>query len=394
MVLLQVIFWAAAAFIAWTHVGYPLFVALLARVRPRPVRREAIEPTVTLVIAAHDEQDSIEVTARGMLALDYPAERFSVLVASDGSTDRTEEIVSELSAEFGDRVALLRCPRAGKVSAQDRAVQETGAETEPSEIVAFSDANGTWEPNALRRLVANFADPDVAYACGNLRLRRADGTNREGLYWRYELWLRENEARIGSITAGNGGIYAVRRGDYLESPDGRAGHDLGLVYRLVQLGRRAVSDPSAVAWESPARDLEDEYQRKVRMSARCWQHVVSGRMLQGGGPLFLLQIVSHRLLRYESGLLHVLLLALAAVLTVACGAHVLYGVMLALQLLWLGMAVAGRLRLPVPGAGIAYYYFLVTWATLAGLWRYARVGVPVTWDQAEGTRTAEETRAA
>jgi len=385
MILLEVIFWATAAFIVWTHAGYPLFVALLARVRPRPVHRAAIEPTVTLVIAAHDERDSIEATVRGMLALDYPAERLTVLVASDGSTDGTDEIVAGLEREFGDRVSLLRCPRAGKVSCQDRAVRETDGDG-ASEIVAFSDANGSWEPDALRRLVANFADPDVAYACGNLRLRRADGTNREGLYWRYELWLRENEARIGSITAGNGGIYAVRRSDYLESPDGRSGHDLGLVYRLVQHRRRAVSDPSAVAWETPARDLEDEYERKVRMAARCWQHVVSGRMLQGGGSLFLLQIVSHRLLRYESGLLHLLLLALAAVLTVTSGAHVLYGAMLALQLVWLAMAVAGRLRLPVPAAGIAYYYFLVTWATLAGLWRYMRVGVPVTWEHAEGTR--------
>lgn len=385
MILLEVIFWAAAAFIVWTHVGYPLFVALLARMRPRPVRRAAVEPTVLLVIAAHDEQDGIEATVRGMLALDYPAERFSVVVASDGSTDRTDEIVSALEAESGGRVSLLRFPRGGKVTAQDRAVRETGGER-ASAIVAFSDANGSWEPDALRRLVANFADPDVAYACGNLRLRRADGTNREGLYWRYELWLRENEARIGSITAGNGGIYAVRRADYLDSPDGRAGHDLGLVYRLVQQGRRAVSDPSAVAWETPARDLEDEYARKVRMSARCWQHVVSGRMLQGGGPLFLLQIVSHRLLRYESGLLHVLLLVLAAVLTFASGAHALYAAMLALQLLWLAMALAGRLRWPVPAAGLAYYYFLVTWATLAGLWRYMRVGVPVTWEHAEGTR--------
>ncbi len=387
MILLEVIFWAAAAFILWTHIGYPLFVALLARLRPRPVARAAVEPTVTLVITAHNEQDSIEGTVRGMLALDYPADRFSVLVASDGSTDRTDEIVSGLERESAGRVSLLRCARGGKVTAQDRAVRETGGQG-GSEIVAFSDANGSWEADALRRLVANFADADVAYACGNLRLRRADGTNREGLYWRYELWLRDNEARIGSITAGNGGIYAVRRSDYLDSPDGRAGHDLGLVYRLVQRGRRAVSDPSAVAWETPARDLEDEYERKVRMSARCWQHVVSGHMLQGGGPLFLLQIVSHRLLRYESGLLHLLLLVLAAVLAVTSGAHVLYGALLGLQLVWLALALAGRLRLPVPGAGIAYYYFLVTWATLAGLWRYMRVGVPVTWEHAKGTRAA------
>jgi cellulose synthase/poly-beta-1,6-N-acetylglucosamine synthase-like glycosyltransferase len=223
MIVLQWIFWVCAGLLGWTHVGYSLCVAALAQVRPRPVRRGEISPTVTLIVAAHDEQETIEATVRSLLALRYPSDRLSVIVASDGSTDATDEIVARLAAEDA-RVSLLRCPRGGKVRAQDRAVRAGD-----SEIVAFSDANGQWEPDALERLVGNFADPDVAYACGNLRLRLADGTNQEGLYWRYELWLRNNEARIGSITAGNGGIYAVRRADYLFSDcGGRAGHDLGL----------------------------------------------------------------------------------------------------------------------------------------------------------------------
>jgi cellulose synthase/poly-beta-1,6-N-acetylglucosamine synthase-like glycosyltransferase len=376
MIVLEVLFWVCAGLLVWTHVGYSLFVAALARLRPRPVRRAEIAPTVALIVAAHDEQDDIEATVRALAAQRYPADRLRIVVASDGSTDRTDEIVQTLAAADG-RVSLLRCARGGKVAAQNRAVRET-----ESELVAFSDANGEWEPDALARLVANFADPDVAYACGNLRLRRANGTNQEGLYWRYELWLRNNEARIGSITAGNGGIYAVRRSDYIEG-DGRAGHDLGLPYQLVQRGRRAVSDEAAVAWESPARDLEDEYRRKVRMAARCWQHVAGGRMLRGGGPLFLVEIVSHRLLRYGSGILHVLLLASAAALAPG---RIVYAIALGIQLLWLVLAAAGRLRLRVPAAGLAYYYLLVTWATLAGLGRYLRVGVPVMWEQAEGTR--------
>ena len=381
MIVLEVLFWVSLALLAWTHVGYSLLVAALARVRPRPVRREPITPTVSLIVAAHDEQDAIAATVEGLLALDYPADRLSIVVASDASVDATDAIVRAI-ADREPRVTLLRCPRAGKVAAQDRAVRAAGE----AEIVAFSDANGDWEPGALRRLMSNFADPAVAYACGNLRLRRAGGTNREGLYWRYELWLRGNEARIGSITAGNGGIYAVRRADYLFSEDGRAGHDLGLPYRLVQRGRRAIADAEAVAWESPARDLEDEYRRKVRMSARCWQHVASGAILRGGGPLFLLEVVSHRLLRYGSGILHVVWFVTAAAL--AATGSVVGAVGLGVQLLWLAMALAGRLRLPVPAAGIAYYYLLTTWATLAGLALYLRVGVPVTWEQAEGTRTA------
>ena len=378
MIVLEIVFWVCAALLGWTHVGYSLLVAVLARVRPRPVRRGEVTPSVTLIVAAHDEADAIGATLDGLLALDYPRELLSIVVASDASSDGTDEIVERIGVSH-PHVSLLRCPRGGKVAAQDRAVAAA-----TSEVVAFSDANGAWEPVALRRLVANFADPDIAYACGNVRLRRADGTNQEGLYWRYELWLRNNEARIGSITAGNGGIYAVRRSDYIPSADGRSGHDLGFPYQLVQRGRRAVSDDSAVAWEKPATDTEDEYQRKVRMSARCWQHVASGRMFRGGGPLFLLEVVSHRLLRYGSGILHLVLLVTAAIL--AADGRLLYEVMLGLQLLWLLLALAGRLRMRVPLAGLSWYYLVITWSTLAGLARYLRVGVPVVWEQAEGTR--------
>lgn len=376
MIVLEVLFWISLAGLVWTHAGYPLFAALVARLHARPVRRKNIEPTVSVVVAAHDEEAVIVQRLENLLALDYPAAKLEILIASDGSTDRTDELV-ETVATGTRRVRLLRCPRAGKVAAQNRAVTET-----TSEIVAFTDANARWEPRALRELVRNFADPDVAYVCGKLRLERSGGTNREGIYWRFELWVRESESAMGSITAGNGGIYAVRRSDYIEN-DPRIGHDLGLPYQLTQRGRRAVYDAAAVAWEKPSRDLEDEYHRKVRMQSQCWQHVLSGRMLRGGGPLYLLQIVSHRLLRYGSGLLHLVLL-ITSIALVTQG--LVYSVVLGAQLAWLLLAGAGRLKLPVPGAGLAYYYLLVTLATLAGLIRYLRVGVPVVWEKAEGTR--------
>jgi hypothetical protein len=202
------------------------------------------------------------------------------------------------------------------------------------------------------------------------------------VYWRFELWLRGKESLLGSITAGNGGIYAVRRSDYIENGP-QIGHDLGFPYQLAQRGRRAVYDADPVAWERPSHDAEDEFRRKVRMNSQCWPQVLSGRMLRGGGPLYVAEIVSHRLLRYGSGLLHVVLLATS----VALVSHgLVYDIALALQLAWLALALAGRLRLPIPGAGLAYYYLLVTAATLAGLVRYLRLGVPVMWEKAEGTR--------
>jgi len=376
-VVAKVLFWTSVGGLAWTQVGYPVAAAALARVRGRPVRRRDAQPSVTLIVAAHDEEDVIERRLDNLLGLDYPPEQLEIVVASDASTDRTDELVDGIAARDA-RVRLLACPRGGKVAAQNRAAGESTAE-----VLAFTDANAEWRPDALAKLVRNFADPDVAYVCGSLRYAASDGTNREGVYWRYESWLRRSESMLGSITGGIGGIYAVRRSDYVEN-DPQFGHDLGFPYLMAQRGRRAVYDPAAVATEKPARDLEDEYRRKVRMLSQCWIHVLSGRMLRrGGGPLYALQIVSHRLLRYGSGILHLVALGTSVALA---GDGVVYTSTLLAQLAWLALAAAGRLRLPIPGASIAYYYFLVTAATVTGLVRLLRFGVPVMWEKVEGTR--------
>ena len=372
----KTLFWGSLGALAWTHVGYPAAAAVLARIRERPVRKGGAQPRVSVIVAAHDEEDVIADRVDNLLAQDYPRDFFEVVVASDGSTDGTDEIVQARS-QRDRRVRLVSCPREGKVSAQNRAVR-----TVDSEIVAFTDANARWQSDALAKLVRNFADPDVAYVCGGHHYETGDGTNREGLYWRYESWLRSSESALGSITGGIGPIYAVRRNDYVEN-EPRFGHDLGFPYEMAQRGRRAIYDPDAVATEKPSRDLEDEYRRKVRMLTQSWLHVLSGRMLRGGGPLYLGQIVSHRLLRYGSGILHIVLLTTSIVLV-----HdgVVYRLALSGQIAWLVLAAAGRARVPIPGAGLAYYYFLVTAATVTGLVRYLRFGVPVVWEKIEGTR--------
>jgi hypothetical protein len=176
------------------------------------------------------------------------------------------------------------------------------------------------------------------------------------------------------VTGGNGSIYAVRRSDYVEV-DARFGHDLALPYVMVQRGRRAVYEPSARAFEKPTPTNETEYRRKVRMFEHCWLITLRGSMLRRLPPLYGLQIVSHRLLRYGSGLLHVVLLGTSLALV---GAGPLYLVVLAGQLA-LFAAAAARI-------GVARYYVLVTWATVVSLANYLRRGVPATWDPAEGTR--------
>jgi cellulose synthase/poly-beta-1,6-N-acetylglucosamine synthase-like glycosyltransferase len=374
MLVAKIVFWVSLALLLWTHLGYAVAAALAARLRRRGVQAKEIEPSVSIVVAAHNEEDVIERRIRNLLELEY-AGQIEVVVASDASTDGTDEIVERLAAE-DPRVKLVRCPRGGKVAAQNRGVRASGGE-----IVAFSDANAAWQPDALGKLVRSFADPAVGYVTGRASYEAADGTNREGAYWRFELWLRAQESRLGSVTAGNGPIYAVRRDDWFDQ-ESWSGHDLGLPYLMVQRGRRAVYEPEAVSIEKPSRDIEDEYRRKVRMLRGAWVHVFRG-MLRRVGPVYFVELVSHRLLRYASGILHLALLVSSAILI---GEGWVYQVALGTQVLWLLLAAAGKLRLPIPGAGLAYYYLVVTWATVAGLARYVRFGPPLLWERIEGTR--------
>ncbi|MDX6468132.1 MAG: hypothetical protein QOI27_3172 [Gaiellaceae bacterium] len=360
----EALFWASFAALAWTHVLYPVAAKGLARVRERPVRRDdGALPSVTVIVAAYNEEAVIERRIENLRALEYPADKVEIVVTADAPTDRTVELAEAAG------VRVIRNARGGKVAAQNRAVRETS-----SDVVAFSDANAAWAPDALQALVRAFADPDVAYVCGRLNIVAEDGRNKEGVYWRYELALRADESRLDSVTGGNGSIYAVRRADYVEV-DPRFGHDLSLPYLMVQRGRRAVYDAGANAYERATPTTDTEYRRKVRMFEHCWAIVVEGKMLRGLRPLYLVEVLSHRHLRYASGPLHVVLLATSFALV---GSGTLYAVALGLQL--------GVLLAALFGVGLPRYYVLVTWATVQSLWNYLRRGVPSTWDAAEGTR--------
>ncbi|HEY2326964.1 MAG TPA: glycosyltransferase family 2 protein [Gaiellaceae bacterium] len=354
----EVVFWVSLAALAWTHVLYPLAVAGLAEIWPRPVRAADLEPTVTIIVTAYNEEESIAGRLENLLALDYPADKLQLVVTDDASTDRTAAVALQHPG-----VVVVTNPKGGKVAAQDRAVRQTDGE-----IVAFTDANATWAPEALRRLVRPFADPAVGYVTGRLNLVQPDGSNREGVYWRYELMVRDAESRLGSVTGGNGSIYALRRSDYAEV-DSRFGHDLSLPYLLVQHGRRAIYEPSAHAYEKPTPTNQTEYRRKVRMFEHCWLIVLRGKMLRRLGVAYWVEIVSHRFLRYASGLLHIALLATSVALVTHGW---IYQAVLAAQFALLLAALAG--------IGIARYYVLVSWATVAALINYLRRGVPANWE--------------
>ena len=218
---------------------------------------------------------------------------------------------------MGPRTTRRRGPaRPGPTScSSSRAGARSAPRTRPwrgpaGEIVAFSDANTSWEPEALRALVAPFADPRVGYVCGEVRLLSERGTNQEGLYWRYEMAMRALESRVRSITAGNGAIYATRRDAYLVV-DPIMGHDLSFPFNMVKRGWLAVFARDARASEKMVPSIEGEFARKRRMMSHTWPIVVRGGMLspRGYGALYALMMFSHRVLRYGSGFLHVFLLA-------------------------------------------------------------------------------------
>ncbi len=371
---LKAAFWTSAGLVAYAHVGYPLILGLLARRRDREAASVPADlPSVSVIVAAYAEENVIAARVANLRSLTYPPDRVEVIVACDGSPDATAERARAAGADL-----VLELPRGGKIRAQDAGVARARGE-----VVAFSDANTVWEPDALERLVAPFADPRVGYVCGEVRLVNERGTNQEGVYWRYEMALRRLESRVRSVTGGNGAIYATRREAYLVV-DPIMGHDLSFPFNLVKRGWLAVYAPQARASEKMVPSIEGEFARKRRMMSHTWPIVLRGGMLdpRGYGPAYALMIFSHRVLRYLTPFLHAGALAASIVLA---GRGWIYSGALVLQVLVL-VGAAAAATVPTRPLLVARYYVLTTASPAAGLWDWLRGGTSAGWEPAEGTR--------
>jgi cellulose synthase/poly-beta-1,6-N-acetylglucosamine synthase-like glycosyltransferase len=379
-----ILFWTSAALLVYTHLGYPVVLWLLTRRRSKPLgtfgpyrgqnrANDEELPTVSLIVPAYDEEEVIADKVANALALDYPRERLQVIVASDGSSDATAERARAAGASL-----VLELPPGGKVAALNAAAEQAAGE-----ILAFSDANSVWSRDALRRLVAPFVDPGVGYVCGQVRFLDPEGGNLEGAYWHYEMAIREMESALGGVTAGNGAIYAVRRDAYI--PLAASGsHDLSFPFLLAKRRLRSLYAPGARAEEKMVPTIEGEFARKRRMMLGLWDIVIAEGMLSPRGypPLFAFEVASHRLLRYLSPLLHVVLfLANLALL----GDGWLYVATFVVQLaVLLGALLAPSI--PFLPLRVARYYVLTTASIATGLWDRLRHGAGGRWEKAEGTR--------
>jgi cellulose synthase/poly-beta-1,6-N-acetylglucosamine synthase-like glycosyltransferase len=376
--LVAILFWLSAVLLVYTHLGYPLLLAFLVRLKrdtnPRPSAWQADDlPTVSLIVPAYDEEEVIAAKVTNALALDYPRDRLQIVVASDGSSDATAERARAAGADL-----VLELPPGGKVAALNAATEQAAGE-----VIAFSDANSVWARDALRRLVAPFADPGVGYVCGQVRFLDPAGNNLEGAYWRYEMAVREGESALAGVTAGNGAIYAVRRDAYIPlAPSGS--HDLSFPFRLAKRRLRSLYAPGARAEEKMVPTIEGEFARKRRMMVGLWDIVLGEGMLSPRGypPLYAFEVVSHRLLRYLSPLLHVVALAANAFLL---GEGWFYVATFVLQLAFAVAALLGR-AVPIAPFRIARYYALTTTSIAAGFWDRLRHGSGGRWEKAEGTR--------
>ncbi|HET7508853.1 MAG TPA: glycosyltransferase family 2 protein [Solirubrobacterales bacterium] len=379
--LAAILFWLSAGLLVYTHLGYPIVLSALVRLRKewRPFKPRGTvsgsddPPTVSLIVPAYDEEEVIAAKVANALALDYPRERLQVIVASDGSSDATAERARAAGASL-----VLELPPGGKVTALNAAAEQAAGE-----VLAFSDANSVWKPDALKQLVAPFADPGVGYVCGQVRFLDPEGNNLEGAYWRYEMTVREMESALGGITAGNGAIYAVRRDAYIPLPPSGS-HDLSFPFRLTKRRLRSLYAPAARAEEKMVPTIEGEFARKRRMMVGLWDIVVGEGMVSPRGypALFAFEVASHRLLRYLSPLLHLVAL-IANVFLLGSGWFYIFTFVL--QLAFIAAALLGR-SVPVLPFRVARYYVLTTTSIAAGLWDRFRHGAGGRWQKAEGTR--------
>jgi cellulose synthase/poly-beta-1,6-N-acetylglucosamine synthase-like glycosyltransferase len=376
-----IVFWVSVALLLYVYVGYPVLIRAWARLRPRTVHRDTIEPRVSVLLAAHDEGHRIAERIANLASLDYPAERIEILIGSDGSTDDT---VARARAEAGPTIRVFEFPnRRGKA-----AVLNDLARHARGEILVMADARQRFDPGAVRGLVRAFADPEVGAVSGELILTE-DGTAAAagggvGFYWRYEKLIRRSESEVDSIVGATGAIYAIRRDLFEPLPPDTVLDDVLCPLRIVRRGKRVVFEPRARAYDRVAASAEEEFARKVRTIAGNFQLLASQPwLLDPRANRLWFQTVSHKGLRLLSPLL--LLAAFTASIPLVAE-HAVYATALAGQGVMYALAGAGAAvrnqHLKVRMLIVPFTFCMMNWATIVALTRLARGGQSVAWDKA------------
>jgi cellulose synthase/poly-beta-1,6-N-acetylglucosamine synthase-like glycosyltransferase len=365
----------------YVYIGYPCLLKLLGRLRPRPFRSAPNHPPVSVIIAAHNEAAVMDQKLRNTLDLDYAGD-LEILLACDGCTDGTVELARRLDRSC---IRILELPRCGKGKALNAAVAQAGGE-----VLVFTDANTILAPDSVTRLLAGFADPQVGGVCGNLRhlpTRAGDTAGRgEGLYWRYDKWIKRLESACDSIVAADGSLYALRRKLFVPIMDPALADDMAISMRVVLQGQRLVYEPRALAYEEAPSDSGEEFRRKIRITNHSIRALLDlGSALWTPG-LYSVEIWSHKLLRH---LIPFFLIGLAGTTAWLAWRNTLFALAAALQLAFYSAALSGfalrRTRLGrCKPLTVPFYFCLANLAAFLGTCSVLAGRRTVAWSPRKG----------
>jgi cellulose synthase/poly-beta-1,6-N-acetylglucosamine synthase-like glycosyltransferase len=340
------VFWIAALLVGYAYLGYPLWLWVRSRWSPRPVRRGGLEPDLSVIMVVRNEEGVIAEKIENLLALDYPAEKLEIVVVSDGSTDGTTTILQNFAAgesnsSNGQRVrVVLKAASQGKAAGLNEAVKQANGE-----VLLFTDARQQIETGALRRLMENFADPEVGCVSGELLLgNRETGETGKGmgLYWRIEKKIRELESASGSVVGATGAIYCARKALFEELPEGTILDDVLVPMQVVRKNSRVLFDSRARAWDSPDLGQSREFARKVRTLSGNYQLLqLAPWLLKSENPIRF-EFISHKLMR-----LFVPFALLALLIASLFVAQPFYRVALAGQLAFYGLSLVAMAGLKI-----------------------------------------------
>jgi cellulose synthase/poly-beta-1,6-N-acetylglucosamine synthase-like glycosyltransferase len=388
LLIMKIVFWFSLSAVAYAYLVYPGLIFIASRLfgrKPNPPAFDAESaPSVSLIISALNEESVVAERIENFLALDYPEHKLKLVIASDGSTDRTNAIVRSYEQRFPERVKLLDySQRRGKSTVLNDTVPDADGE-----IVVFSDANTFFERRAVQNLVRWFADPAIGAVCGKLKLVTPHrGTNVDGLYWRYETFLKLCEARLGALLGTNGAIYAMRRSDYLPIPSDTIIDDFMIPLQMkIHTGKRIVYDADAVANEETPADHRAEFRRRTRIGAGGFQSLVRlWRLLlpQHGWSSF--TFWSHKLMRWCCPFFLAAMLVANALLV----REPLYAALFAGQLAFYAVALVSHYlpgtNVPMRALRLTSMFSSMNLALAIGFWNWASGMQRGTWQRTERT---------
>lgn len=381
------IFWTGVFFVSYTYVGYGLIIYLFSKLKGHraPLREQKDEelPAVTFIIAAYNEESFIAEKIRNTLSLDYPPERLTVLIVTDGSTDRTPDI----ARQFAGVEVHHEAPRRGKIHAVNRVMKQV-----KTPLVIFCDANTNLNKEAVRYMVRHYQDKTIGGVSGEKRIMSKDQDNAsgsgEGIYWKYESFLKKKDAEVYSIVGAAGELFSVRTELYEEPEEGIIIEDFYISLKIAANGFRFAYEPDAYAIETASASVEEEWKRKVRICAGGFQAMGKLRYLLNPFRYGMLsfQYISHRVLRWTLAPFFLPLILLSNVWLALQGLF-FYQIVLVLQAGFYALALAGyQLRdrkIGIKGFFVPYYFMVMNVSVYAGLARFLRGKQSVVWEKSK-----------